>query len=86
MSEVTKCRAENDYTLWLRFDDGAEGRVYLGDLVGVGIFEVWRDIERFKQVSIDSDSRTICWEDGIDIHQDVLYDGLVKRGRKTIMH
>jgi uncharacterized protein DUF2442 len=86
MSELTECRAESGYTLWLRFDDGAEGRVYLGDLVGIGPFSAWRDIHLFKQVSIDSENCTVCWEGGIDIDQNVLYTGLVKRGRKTIMH
>ena len=30
---ITECRAEGNYTLWLRFDDGLEGRVYLGEFV-----------------------------------------------------
>ncbi len=30
---ITECRAEGNYTLWLRFDDGLEGSVNLGDLV-----------------------------------------------------
>ena len=30
---VTELRAEDNCTLWLRFDDGLEGHVYLGDLV-----------------------------------------------------
>ena len=29
---VTELRAEDNCTLWLRFDDGLEGHVYLGDL------------------------------------------------------
>ncbi len=86
MRQLTECRAENDYTLWLRFDDGMEGRVYLGDLVGVGAFKVWRDVQVFMQVSIDADNRTVCWEGGVGIDQDILYGGLVKRGRRTMMH
>jgi hypothetical protein len=86
MGELTECRAESDYTLWLRFDDGVQGRVYLGDLVGVGAFAAWRDIQNFRRVSIDSDNRTVCWEGGIGIHQELLYRGLVNRSRKTMMH
>lgn len=86
MSELTECRAESDYSLWLRFDDGVHGRVYLGDLVGVGVFAAWRDIQNFRQVSVDADSRTVCWEGGIDIAQELLYQGLVNRSRKTMMH
>ncbi|HEX9180950.1 MAG TPA: DUF2442 domain-containing protein [Burkholderiales bacterium] len=86
MRELTECRADSDYSLWLRFDDGVHGRVYLGDLVGVGVFAAWRDIQNFRQVSVDAESGTVCWEGGIGIAQELLYQGLVNRGRKTMMH
>jgi hypothetical protein len=86
MRQLTECRAESDYSLWLRFDDGVQGRVYLGDLVGLGAFAAWRDIQNFKRVSIDADSRTVCWDGGIGIDQELLYQGLVNRSRKTMMH
>ena len=46
---VEECRADTDYSLWLVFDDGLEGRVYLGDLVGNLDFSAWSDIERFLE-------------------------------------
>ena len=37
---VTELRAEHNYTLWLKFDDGLEGHVYLGDLISTQTFGV----------------------------------------------
>ena len=33
---ITACKAEEDYKLCLRFDDGLEGRVFLGNLLEIG--------------------------------------------------
>lgn len=84
MHQLTACRAESNYTLWLRFDDGVEGRVYLGDLVGIGIFKAWKDVEVFNQVSIDPVSRTISWEGGIDLDPEVLYQDLASQSRQIV--
>src|SRR5690606_29765443 len=32
---IEECKAEPDYSLWLLFDDGLEGWVYLGNLVEI---------------------------------------------------
>ena len=44
---VTECKASQDYRLWIRFDDGLEGSVFLGSLLEVRAFRGWRDVERF---------------------------------------
>jgi hypothetical protein len=76
---VEECRAEPDYTLWLVFDDGLEGRVYLGDLVGIGDFSAWQDVERFMDVSVDPDTGVVHWEDGIALDSAALYRDLASR-------
>lgn len=81
---LTVCRADSDYTLWLRFDDGLEGRVYLGNLVGVGLFKAWEDVEKFKQVSIEAGA--LCWEGGIDLDPEMLYQDLVSKARRHVVH
>jgi hypothetical protein len=70
---VTDLRAEDNYTLWLRFDDGLEGRVYLGDLVATRSFRDLSDERRFCRVTIDPLSNAVTWEGGINIDPDVLY-------------
>ena len=36
---ITDCRASRDYRLWLRFEDGLEGSVYLGNLLEIAAFK-----------------------------------------------
>lgn len=83
---VTACRAGSNYTLWLRFEDGVEGWVYLGELVGIGVFKAWKDIWRFRQVSVDPVNETVSWDDGIEIDPEVLYQDLANKGKRTMMH
>jgi len=76
---VEECRAEPDYSLWLVFEDGLEGRVYLGDLVEIKDFSVWRDIDRFLEVSVDPDTGIVTWDAGIQLDPAALYRDLVSR-------
>ena len=65
MHKVTACKAEDDYKLWLRFEDGLEGSVFLGNLLEIGAFKLWRDVREFEKVSVDPESATVTWEGGI---------------------
>lgn len=73
MHLVVDLRAEDNFTLWLRFDDGLEGRVYLGDLVTMTSFRALSDETRFCRVAIDPVSNAVTWEGGINIDPDILY-------------
>ena len=81
---VEECRAEPDYSLWLLFEDGLEGRVYLGDLVGIDEFKIWSDVERFLAVSVDPDTGVVQWEDGIKLDPAALYRDLASRVRAAL--
>ena len=74
---VTELRAEGNYTLWLRFNDGLEGRVYLGELVASN--DVLTDETAFGRVSIDPVSHALTWGGGIRIDPEVLYRDLVNK-------
>jgi len=82
---VEECRAETDYSLWLVFDDGLEGRVYLGDLVDIVDFSAWRDVDRFLEVSVDPATGAVQWETGIRLDPGALYRDLASRVR-TALH
>jgi hypothetical protein len=58
---VTNCKAASDYTLWLRFDDGLQGNVYLGNLLDIGCFKLWRDVRVFLTACVDSETGTVIW-------------------------
>ena len=70
---ITACKAEEDYKLWLRFEDGLEGSVFLGNLLEIGAFQLWRDVREFEKVSVDPETATVTWEGGIRLDADILY-------------
>jgi hypothetical protein len=72
MRKITKVRVLNDYRLELEFDDGVEGMVNLVELVGKGVFALWRDRQAFEQVRIGS-SGELLWGDQVDLCPDALY-------------
>ena len=76
---ITACKAEEDYKLWLRFEDGLEGRVFLGNLLEIGAFQLWRDVREFEKVSVDPESATVTWEGGIRLDPDVLYHDVAQQ-------
>ena len=65
MHKLTEVRADSDYRLWLRFDDGLEGSVFLGNLLEIGAFKLWRDRDQFRRVAIDPAAKTLGlgWRD-----------------------
>ena len=77
MHRVTDCRASKDYRLWLKFDDGVEGSVFLGDLLELGAFSLWRDVDQFCRVVVDRKSATVVWDGGIRLDPDILYQDLL---------
>lgn len=80
MNRIVKATAKDNYQLWVKFDDGCEGIVNLGELVGKGVFKIWEDEAVFKQVQIDPVSKTVSWMNGkIDLDPDVLYSDVLKK-------
>lgn len=72
MAKITKVKVLQDYRLELTFDDGVCGVADLSELVGKGVFALWRDRNVFEQVRIGSFGELI-WADQIDLCPDSLY-------------
>lgn len=79
MHRVTACKAEEDYMLWIRFDDGLEGSVFLGNLLEISAFKLWSDVREFERVSVDPETATVTWQGGIRLDPDVLYRDLLEK-------
>jgi hypothetical protein len=77
MHRVTECKASRDYRLWLRFDDGVEGSVFLGNLLELGAFRTWLDVEQFCRVAVDRLAATVVWDGGVRLDPDILYQDLL---------
>ena len=79
---VTELRAERNYTLCLRFDDGLEVRVYLGDLVDAQV--LLSDEEKFRRAAIDPVSNAITWEGELTLDPDALYHDVVSQAHAAL--
>ena len=70
---VIECRAEGNYTLWVKFDD------YLGDLVTTHSYLALSDEDIFSRVGIDPVSNAVTWTGGIQLEPEVLYRDLASK-------
>jgi len=66
------------YTIWLKYNDGTEGSVNLSHLAGKGVFLQWNNKDFFKKVYIDKLSKSIAWNDTIQLCPNTLYLKLKK--------
>jgi hypothetical protein len=73
---IKEAKYLRDYTLWLRFNDGAEGEVDLGTELDGEVFEPLKNIELFRRFKVDPDLQTIVWENGADLAPEFLYEHL----------
>lgn len=74
LKDIIEVKALDNYSLFIRFEDGVSGEVKLTDIVPFeGVFAPLRDSEYFKQVYVNKDIGTICWENGADISPETLY-------------
>jgi hypothetical protein len=64
------------YKVALKFEDGAQGVIDLEAELWGEVFEPLIDPELFKQVRLDRDLNTICWENGADFAPEFLYEAI----------
>jgi hypothetical protein len=77
MNEIVKIEYKSDYIYHIEFDDGANDDLDFVDYLCRGpVFEPLKNIDFFKQASIDGG--TITWPNGADIAPETLYDKIKK--------
>lgn len=77
---VENAQYQNDYKIFLTFDDGVKGIVDLKSFLfdqDCGVFARLKDKEQFKSFIIDS--HTITWGDDLDLAPEFLHDLLIKK-------
>ena len=67
------------YTLRVHFEDGTEQVIDFGPVLEGEIFAPLRDLELFRQVTIDSEVQTLVWPNGADFDPATLYDNTFLR-------
>jgi hypothetical protein len=78
-TQATRIRIEtvqplDGYVLRLGFSDGSTREVDLEPELWGPVFEPLRDLENFRQVTVDDQLGTIVWPNGADMDPDVLRD------------
>ena len=78
LKDIVSASPLDGYRLSIRYEDGVEGIVDLGAIIGFrGVFAPLKDPAYFSQVRVDPDLGTVSWPNGADLDPDVLYGQLV---------
>ena len=76
LPRLVEAKYTHDFTIWLRFADGAEGEVNLSEELEGEIFEPLRDRTYFRKVSLHPELRTVVWPNGADFAPEFLRSAL----------
>ncbi len=71
---ITRVRYVESYKLEVAFDDGAIKEVDLEDELYGEVFEPLRDVEFFKQATVNEETNTIEWPNGADFAPEFLHE------------
>ena len=74
MKDIVEVRPLGGDRLYVRFEDGVQGEVRVGELIRFeGVFAPLQDPARFAEVRVNPELGTVCWPNGADLDPDVLY-------------
>ncbi len=62
-----------DYKIRLRYADGVEGIVDLLPQLWGEVFEPLKDLQRFREFTLDAELQTLSWPTGADFAPEFLY-------------
>jgi hypothetical protein len=74
--KVVDARHVSDYTIWLRFADGSEGKVDLKEELWGPVFEPLKDPSFFRRFRVHAELHTLVWENGADFSPEFLYESI----------
>jgi hypothetical protein len=75
MIEIIEAEYLTDYKLKLVFSNSEVGIIDFKEYCHrVGLFSKLKDLNYFKMFKIDNELGTICWDNGLDIAPDTLYN------------
>jgi hypothetical protein len=76
MLEITNAQYQNEYKIWVEFNDGTSGTVDIFEALWGPMFEPLKDIEQFKRFEVSATTHTLTWENGADLAPEYLHDKL----------
>ena len=79
MHQIISAQPIEKYKVIVVFSDGIHGEVDLSSLVGKGVFSFLKDPKKFAEVSIDQETHTLTWPNGIDLCPDTIYEEFLSK-------
>ncbi len=73
---IVNVTPEDNYILYLEFDNGEHGRIDIKPFLNYGVFKKIMDQNMFQQVRIKFD--TIEWDCGVDLDPEYVYEKCIK--------
>jgi hypothetical protein len=70
--KLIEVRPLQEFRLWVRYDDGAQGEVDLSDLAGRGVFSAWDVPGKFASVRTGPQGE-VSWGEEIELCADAVY-------------
>jgi len=70
---ITKVNYLSDYKLNVSFNNGESGVADLSSVVRKGVFKALEPQEKFAQVEIDQELKTIVWPGDLDLAPEFVY-------------
>jgi hypothetical protein len=74
LADIVTVEVVGEYRLRLGFDDGTVGDVDFAEREWRGVFAALGDPTYFARVTVDSESGTIVWPNGVDMAPEPLYE------------
>jgi hypothetical protein len=75
-ARIVAARYVSGYSIWLRFSNGVEGVVNLGDELEGEVFQLLKRVEYFRQFELHPELRTLVWPNGADFAPEFLREKL----------
>ncbi len=69
---IVEARYVSAHTVWVRFDDGAEGEIDLSAELHGEVFQPLRNVDYFRAFSVHPELKTLVWPNGADFAPEFL--------------
>ena len=73
---IVNVKTDDDYFLYLEFDNGEQGWMDMKPFINYGVFQKIKDRSMFQQVRINFD--TVEWDCGVDLDPEYVYEKCMK--------
>ena len=76
MAELISAQAASEQNIYLKYDDGVEGKVDLAKTIENNCFNELKNPEEFEKVYHDKKTNELCWPSGVRLCTNALHEKL----------